>query len=308
MAAGKAEIVRMADGVLDALEDQSISFDILLARAYRLAEAIGSEEQVIWLSYELHAYDSSTSIGEKYARLTRRWDGSSDKGYFNSAASIAGTVESMTQTLDAHREFKPSGEYAGAQQADKVRQVNDWATAIAPLKGVLSGVRAQIHIFASRARAEALFSETSRGIFEEYQREVDRLLSEHAGQVFDRFPAVFERLSQAGDPEAISHAMTTCRRIIDGFADVVFPATDVPVEVDGQSLDCGKDKTKNRLRVYMARKIGSKSRRDRLNKNLGELYSKVSAGVHADVERDEARALILNTYLIIGELALLAAP
>jgi hypothetical protein len=39
MAKEKAEIVRMADGLLDALEDQSVSFDILLAKAYRLCRS-----------------------------------------------------------------------------------------------------------------------------------------------------------------------------------------------------------------------------------------------------------------------------
>ena len=114
---------------------------------------------------------------------------------------------------------------------------------------------------------------------------------------------MFERLKQ-GDPEAISHALTTCRRIVDGFADALFPASTEPVNVDNQMLDCNKDKPRNRLRAYMSQHIPSKSRRDRLNKNLGELYSKVSAGVHSDVSVDEARALVLNTYLLLGEIAL----
>jgi hypothetical protein len=52
----------------------------------------------------------------------------------------------------------------------------------------------------------------------------------------------------------------------------------------------------------MAGRIKSSSRRDRLNKNLGALYDRVSAGVHADVTVDEAQALVLNTYLLLGEI------
>jgi uncharacterized protein YukE len=143
-----------------------------------------------------------------------------------------------------------------------------------------------------------------RAIFDEYQGEVDKILAAQAGKAFERFPSVFERLRQR-DAEAISHALTSCRRIVDAFADAMFPAIDEAVEVDGQLLDCGRDKPRNRLRAYMAANIQSKSRRDRLNKNLGELYSKVSAGVHSDVSVDEARALVLNTYLFLGEIALL---
>ena len=209
----------------------------------------------------------------------------------------------MQQTLQAHKDLVPSGDYAIVQQNEKVKQVNSWAQAISPLQKVISAIKTQMLIFASRTRAEAQFSETSRSIFEEYQSEVDKILSERAGQAFERFPAVFERLGRR-DPEAISHALSTCRRIIDAFADAMFAARDVPVLVDGQPLDCGKDKPRNRLRAYLAANMPSKSRRDRLNKNLGERYSKISAGVHSDVTVDEARALVLNTYLFLGEIAL----
>ncbi len=52
----------------------------------------------------------------------------------------------------------------------------------------------------------------------------------------------------------------------------------------------------------MTGRIKSGSRRERINKNLGALYDRVSAGVHADVTIDEAQALVLNTYLLLGEI------
>src|SRR5258708_108279 len=137
MAAEKAEIIRMADALLFDLES-STSFDLILAKAYPLAEATSGVEAMTWLSYELQGFDSSTEIGRKYARLTQRWDGASDKGYFGSAASIAQSAETMGQTLQAHKEFVPSGEYATVQQGEKVKQVNSWAQAIAPLQRVVS--------------------------------------------------------------------------------------------------------------------------------------------------------------------------
>jgi uncharacterized protein YukE len=300
----KVEIIRLADALLLDLESPAASLDLILAKAYRLAEATANAEAIQWFAYELHGYDSSSPIGERFARLTQRWDGVSDRGYFQSASELAHKIETMNHTLQVHQQLQPSGDYAIIQQREKAEQVNNWAQAIAPMKKIISAVRAQILIFASRTRAEAQFSETSRSIFEEYQREVDQQLAAYAGQAFERFPSVFERLRR-GDGESISHALTSCRRIIDGFADAMFPATDVPVQVDGQPLDCGKDRPRNRLRAYIAANMASKSRRDRLNKNLNELYSKVSAGVHADVSLDEARALVLNTYLFLGEIALL---
>jgi uncharacterized protein YukE len=236
----RAEILRLIDALLSDLENPVTSLDLILAKAYRIAEATSNDEAMTWLTYELQGYDSSTATGRRYSRLTHRWDGESEEGYFKGAASIAGAVESMTHTLQAHKEFTPSGDYASVQQNNKAERITEWASAIAPMHRIISAVKAQILIFASRARAEIQFFETSRSIFDEYQGEVDRILAAQAGQAFDRFPAVFERLRQK-DAEAISHALTSCRRIIDAFADAMFPPTDAPVEVDGQPLDCGKD-------------------------------------------------------------------
>ena len=300
MSSDKADLIKLSDVLISDLGSPSISLDLVLAKAYRLAELSSNIEAMTWLNYELHGYDSSTPIGEKYSRLTHRWDGSSPKGYFQSANALAHKIEAMSQSLQAHQDFKPSGDWATMQQNEKAKQVSSWAQAIEPIRTVISGIRAEVLIFASRVRAEAQFSETSRSIFEQYQHEVDEKLLATAGQAFERFPSVFERLNK-GDPEAISHALTSCRRIIDGFADALFPGTAEPITVDDQKLDCGRDKPRNRLRAYMAQVINSRSRRDRLNKNLGELYSKVSAGVHSDVGVDEARALVLNTYLCLAK-------
>ena len=64
MSAEKTEIIRMADALLLDLE-RNASFDLMLAKAYRLAEATGNMEAMTWLSYELQEYDSSTDIGRK---------------------------------------------------------------------------------------------------------------------------------------------------------------------------------------------------------------------------------------------------
>jgi hypothetical protein len=150
---------------------------------------------------------------------------------------------------------------------------------------------------------EAQFSNTSKSIFERYQTGVDAELGSKAASAFEKLPHVFERL-QNGEGEAVSHALTSCRRIIDSFADAVFPPRPEPVIIDGPPLDCSAARTKNRIRAFVAGKISSGSRRERINKNLGALYDRVSAGVHSDVTVGEAQALVLNTYLLLGEILL----
>lgn len=141
-------------------------------------------------------------------------------------------------------------------------------------------------------------------VFETFQREVDERLA--AGtEAIGRFPTVSERLA-TGDAEAISHAMTTCRRIMDAFADTVYPPRDEPATVDGREINLGASNHLNRLNAYVSDRCLSTSRRDRLRKTLRELYGRVSAGIHDAVTAEEARALFIQTYVTVGEIALLA--
>lgn len=127
------------------------------------------------------------------------------------------------------------------------------------------------------------------------------MLAATAKTAFTRLPQAFERL-KAGDPEAVSHALTTSRRVIDSFADAVFPARTTPVLIGQQRTEAGEKQVRNRLRAYVHERVGQYSRYERLNKSLGSLYDRVSAGIHADVDVGEARALVLHTYLFLGEL------
>jgi hypothetical protein len=121
----KAEIVRLSDALLSDLESLTTPLDLIFAKAFRLAEATNNEEAMTWIGYELQGYDTSTEVGRKYSLLTHRWDGKSDKGYFQGATDLAQKVEAMTHTLQAHKEFMPSGDYASVQQIEKAKRVNE---------------------------------------------------------------------------------------------------------------------------------------------------------------------------------------
>jgi hypothetical protein len=298
----KVDLAKLAAALLEDIERGSLHVDLLVAKALTLARIVGDDVAVEWLTFEANGYDSLSAAAKKYALLTKRWDGESETRYAASAPAIVHSITTMTHSLEVEKQLQPSGEYALVQQQAKREQVHSWAKALSPLELIISSIKLQIHLFAARVFVEAQFSETSRSIFDRYQADVDRKLAKMAADAFEKLPYVFERL-QNGESEAISHALTSSRRIIDSFANAVFPPRNDPVVIDGVDVDCGADKVKNRLRALMAERIQSKSRRDRLNKNLGALYDRVSAGVHADVSIDEAQALVLNTYLLLGELA-----
>jgi hypothetical protein len=110
-----------------------------------------------------------------------------------------------------------------------------------------------------------------------------------------------DRLAE-GDQESISQALTTCRRIIELFADSIYPPTDETIELGGNTLKLDASRHQNRINAYIHTKTNSQSVKHRLRQNLANLHDRISSGVHNDVSADEARSLFLNTYLFLGEI------
>jgi hypothetical protein len=157
-----------------------------------------------------------------------------------------------------------------------------------------------LHTFVSQVYYEHRFADVARTTFEMYQRSVDALIAEKAGSVIDKLPAAVARL-QEGDPEGISQALTTCRRIIEAFADAVYPPSDSTITLGGNEISLDASRHKNRLNAFIAENTSSKRRREKLRQNLTNLYDRVSAGVHSDITAEEAYSLFLNVYLFLGE-------
>ena len=115
-----------------------------------------------------------------------------------------------------------------------------------------------------------------------------------------KIPAIMERLA-AGEPEAISHAMTTYRRVLAAFADAVQSPTNEKLAYGDKLLDGGPEQYLNRLCYYLKQKCKSESREERLRQTLVSLNKRFSAGTHADLTPQEARALFVVLYVTLGE-------
>ncbi len=146
-----------------------------------------------------------------------------------------------------------------------------------------------------------MFEGVAGDIFEKYQEQIDEMITKRAPEIVSKIPVVMDRLSE-GNPEAVSQALSTCRRIVDTFADSVFPATDSTIEIGGNTLILTQDKVQNRINAYVHIRIESKSRKKKIRQNLSNLYDRISSGVHTDVDSSEAMSLFFNTYLLIGEI------
>lgn len=309
-------VLSLAADLLDDIELGRLSTEQLLLKVSRLARLTGSDETRKWLKYELHGYNEFGKIYDKYMEITGRWSNQKEKkGYFHSLAGIESVIENSKSELKIMRipdisisstnprELAPSSIplHVTNKIISNCDQLNYIIKTMVQIKGKVLSL---LHKFVCDVYYERVFSGMVGDVFERYKAMVDSHLAGRCGDVLEKFPAVYDRLAE-GDSEAVSQALTTCRRIIASFADSIFPASNTTIEINGNTVKLGDAEVKNRINAYIIERTSSDSRRDKLRQSLNNLWGRTSSGVHADVAQDEARSLLLNVYLLLGEIILL---
>jgi len=294
-------VVDLARELLDDIELNRLGAEQLLLKATRLARWMGSTEIQDWLRLEMVGYNDG-EVSLKYMSLTGRWtDEEKGEGYLGPLAELEATIQAQKAKLASMRTPDSSGDYGGIAIGNVTNAMNSTANYIARISGIRGRVLAQLHQFVSEVYYTLVFEGLSESIFEAYKRNVDVLIAESCGNVLRQIPAVMDRLAES-DPEAISQALTTCRRIIEAFADSIFPPSEGTIKIGGNTLSLGPDKHQNRINAYVHEHTDSETRKKRLRQNLSNLFDRVSSGVHGDITPEEGRALFLNTYLLLGEI------
>ncbi len=176
-------------------------------------------------------------------------------------------------------------------------------------KQILARVRTRLYEGLLQAERELAFGQVNASVFDRNRQYVDGELRRLSTQVLGQFQSAYRRLDDA-DAESLSHALTSCRRILKTVADAVYPATgDIVRGGDGKERRMTDDAYVNRLLQFTAEQIGKHSTGtvlqatlDSLGQRLSALNSLASKGVHADVTRDEVDVCIIQTYLLVGDI------
>ncbi len=299
-------VLELARDLLDDIELSRIGNEALLLKGSRLARLSGTEEEQAWLKLELGGYHSGSPIAEKYLSLTGRWiDREKGTAYWGPFAQQEATIEALKLRQQSLSTQGLAGEWASSAVARISNDSLAISSQLSSVGGIRSRVLGLLHKFVVRVYYERIFSSAAESIFERYQHSVDGLLVASAGQALEKLPAIFDRLAEK-DSEAVSQAMNTCRRLINAFADAIYPPTDQQETIEGQQLKTGKEHYQNRINLFIADSTESASRRKRLKQTLSNIYNRVCAGVHDDITAEEGQALVLATYGLLGEISTMA--
>lgn len=309
-------VTELARELLDDVELSRLPAEQLLLKASRLARVIEDEGTRAWLRYELDGYPGTPDARTVALRFGRITSSDATVGYWQPLAGISGVILAMQTQIQQltvpNIHYAPSSAnpdelvslQAGSvtSPAKKVlERLQHLTTAVSNLTAIRSRVLNAVHEFAARVYYERAFIGLAESIFDRHKALVDGVVAVTAADVTEKIPAIYDRLT-AGDAEAISQALNSVRRMIKAFADAVYPAGEGSRQLDGQQYQIGSDKVLNRVRLYLGERCTSRSRCERLNRTLRDIFDRASAGTHADVTADEARALFLHAYLTIGEI------
>ncbi|MGH3119112.1 MAG: hypothetical protein ACRDQ2_18745 [Gaiellales bacterium] len=298
--AAPADAFGLAAELVDDIELSRLPVPALVMKVSRLARLVDDDYAQEWLSMEMRGL-SDTDVGRMIMSQTGRWLNHKErKGYWQGVVEIEAQIQTQTALLSSLR----IPDLSGDSIFPTLKAAREHAAAVAQGLQKLAGIRAKvlsvIHEFVATRYYELAFAERQAELFDEARQQVDALLTPLSGDTLSKIDSIYRRLAE-DEPEAISHALTTCRRLIDAVADAIYPPSEATIDLGEGPMKLTQQQVQNRLNAFVAERTDSTSRRKKLRRTLGDLYGRASSGVHKDVSRDEARFIFLATYIYLGE-------
>lgn len=165
-------------------------------------------------------------------------------------------------------------------------------------------VRKKAHEIASNLFNQLKFSGTISNCFDLLKNEVDDKLLDLDPVLAEQLMLAFRSVSSKNEEEW-SQALTTCRRLLEGLADRVYPVSDKTT--NGRIL--GQGQYVNRIWAFMDAAIESDSNKalakahvDFLGSWLEKINKLANKGVHAELGQLESTKAVFHTYLVIADI------
>jgi hypothetical protein len=206
-------------------------------------------------------------VGEEAAqaehlRQFRRWE--SGRKMLDSENIHPTPVDQLEALLDQTQRVYDEMEHppnltpidAALMKQEQSRARTKLAPSIASLRNILSRVRQAVHDYLVATEAELDAGRDESSFLDQAQARINKLLNTYAADAA-KFVAAQERITSGGE-EDISHALTSCRRIIKSLADALYPATNEEKPgLDGVVRKMSDDAYKNRLLQFVREKVGT---------------------------------------------------
>lgn len=317
----QTEALRLLEESLKELESPKGSVLAAIQKLLRASTLLGNDDIQYWCAIQLGERRYVISLQKLLDALTTKDDPESEKVKTTANEAIK-ELDSLHLKHSVHyteeelniKASESGGGYISIgfieeRYADLVRtkRGNDGTYYKSNLYNHLNYVRKKSHDFASTLFNQLKFSGTVSNCFDVLKAAVDDKLLDLEPGLAEQLMLAFKSVSSNKDEEW-SQALTTCRRLLEGLADQLYPtSTDM---VKGRTF--GQAQYVNRLWDFMDKAIESDSNKELAKSHidfLGSWLEKANKitnkGVHAEVNRLEAvKAVkaVFHTYLVVADL------
>jgi hypothetical protein len=324
---------KLVEDAIDRFDEPEQTTSALLRKCVRIATLRNDFANLLWL--ELEATDLATpdpnaakqrrlallahmdkdeaaqlDIQLTRAHILRRsLPGEKDKVHSGSVEGIEEHIRHLQE--QTHALTVPEGLYpidAYHRSAEVATAKITTLSAISGLRVILGRTRKALYDFLVATEHQLDYGRVNAEIFERMRSFVDEQLTAIAPDALGQFQAAYRRVNE-GDPEALSHALMSCRRVLKSVADAIYPPVATPVVgVDGKPHVLNDAAYKNRLLQVVYEAIGKhgpagviKATIQDLAGRLDALDALASKGVHAAVTTSEVDTCVIQTYLMVGD-------
>ncbi|EHU1307128.1 helix-hairpin-helix domain-containing protein [Acinetobacter baumannii] len=320
----KAEALKIVEDGLNELESSKSSITVAVQKLSRAAKLLNEDEIIAWTQLHLGNQEYTTALDNFFKKVKIEAEKLKDK---NQPVNVNATDEffkkELKKIIDLHLpltelnesfSFKTNPKAGGFNSVDFIENKlntlirekigNDGYHYKNPLQAHITYIKKYAFKYLTELHEKLKFSGTITSSFDLLKNAVDDRLLDLDPELAEQLILAFKAVS-SDNKEEWSHALTTCRRLLESLADKLYPANDLVINKrtfkQGQFV--------NRLWQFMNDAIESESNRDLAQTHvnfLGSWLEKTNKltnkGVHFDVSQLEATKAVFHLYLMLADL------
>ncbi|MBW7955449.1 hypothetical protein H3C66_01840 [Patescibacteria group bacterium] len=315
------EVLELTAQILSDFEYGELPLANIFSKALRLARITNNTKAIQWLRSELSGYGlSGQGVPPEEWKLGaisfRHYSVKEQKSeklktfmYTQSIGQIEAEIDSAKAQLavstDPNVSISSSNPNQYVNPSSNSFQRSQLKTDIVKWTGVKDRVKSAVYTYVLNVHYEYKFGNISESIFEERRRFVDIKLRELSPDALQEVVSAYDNLRSSNEKDW-ANVGTSIRRMLKAVADTLSPAQK-PKKSDKAVLT--EDAYINRLINYIEGKSQSESFQSIVGSHLKYIGERLDAlngsgskGTHHKLTKDEAKRLLIYTYLTIGDI------
>lgn len=329
----KVLALKISEELLEEIEKLDDSITNILLKIKRMALLLGDTDAQNWIDLEIRGYPQKfyfDSLGncKKYAIQGGRINSESNKYYlqslpeFEAHASLNNSIltnlkppNSISPSVSSSNQFERPGDTISSAirstMTNYYQHLEATKTSTIFYIKIFNSIKGAIHNYVIDTYLSLQFGDLNEKYFEENRTIVDTFIRTQCPKAVDQLLAVNEAL-QKNETEYLSHAMTSIRRLLLSIADAIYPPSDTEyIDKKGKVRKVGAEEYKNRLIAYfelnqaIATSPFYNAETELIASKIDYLYEKSCKGIHSDSSKAETNLIVIQTYLLIAEIALI---